>query len=90
MFDPTDSNRDALEKTLAASELPAEAAALVALARTTADMLDNFVAEDKYHYTANVYLRQLKELQEFAPEPEPEVEAEDPFDVLAKSLAGEA
>jgi len=72
-------------------EFDFEAAAIVALCRATAELLDRVTDAGTFVKLANTYIAELKELRGWIAQPEiPALdgsESEDPFDALAKALS---
>lgn len=75
---------EGLEDTLSALELRAEASAHVEAMRMVAQRMDETRDSDTLAKLANVFQRQLVELRQWVAPP---AVTEDPFDVLARSLA---
>jgi hypothetical protein len=77
----------ALDTMLANTEMPYEAAPVVALAYTTAKRIDEWDDRDADAYSplANSMLKQIEALRQWVKPPD--VVQEDPFDALARALS---
>ena len=86
--EPTYSVVAALDTMLANADLPFEAAPSVALAYQTARRVDEHSSLlDGFSPLANSMLKQIEALRRWIQPPDPT--NDDPFDALAKALAGE-